>query len=140
MPSPLVIRVWNSSLDLAERMSIEGEHVVDEVPVAIRHLSHLLDFDSAVMSNGLDEALNRYSSERMETVARACDYYGLNDLGSLVRRLAVSDHDYALAQELNVEYWERRSRRPDDSPIEAALEVKLRTAPQDFGIRSEDSS
>lgn len=139
MLSPLGIKVWNGSLDLAELMEIEGEHVADKQPVAMRHLSYLADFDSAVMSNGLDEAMSRYSPERMETVSKACDYFGLHDLASLVRRLAASDHDYELAQGLNVEYWEKRGRRPGDSLIEAALEDRLRTSPQDFGIKPQDS-
>lgn len=132
--NPLGIRIWNDSLDLSVRMELEGDHVTDGTPVGIRHLCYLGGFDSEVMSNGLDEAINRYSPERMELVASAFDYFGLHDLASLVRRLAVSGHDYVAAQDLNVEYWEGRGRRPDESLIDAAFEGKLRTAPQDFGL------
>ncbi len=134
MLSPLGVEIWNDSLDLALRVELEGDHVTDGKPLAIRHLCYLGGFDSAVMSNGLDGAMSRYSPERMELVASAFDYFGLHDLASLVRRLAASDHDYVAAQDLNVDYWEGRGRRPDESLIDAALEKRLRTEPLDFGL------
>lgn len=137
--SPLGIEVWNRSLDLALRVELEGDYVADGQPVAVRHLCYIGGFDSAVMSNGLDEAINRFSPERMETVSKAFEYFGLHGLASLVRQLAASDHDYELAQNLNVKYWEGRGRDPEESLIEAALEEKLRTSPQDFGVKSQDS-
>lgn len=70
----------------------------------------------------------------MEVVASAFDYFELPALASLVRQLAASNHDYAAAQDLNVDYWEGRGRRPGDSLIEAALERQIRAAPQDFGL------
>jgi hypothetical protein len=85
------------------------------------------------MSSGLDEAINRYSPERMEVVASAFDYFELPALASLVRQLAASHQDYALAQALNVDYWEGRGRRPGEGLIDAALERQIRATPQDFG-------
>jgi|GEM_PF-4247050 len=136
MLSPLAIEIWNDSLDLALRMEREGDDVVSGHPVAIRNLCYLGGFDSVVMSGGLDEAISRYSPERMELVASAFEYYGLPDLASLVQRLAASDKDYAAAQDLNVAYWEGRGRHPGESLIDAALEHKLRAEPRDFGIES----
>jgi hypothetical protein len=126
--------IWNGSLGLASRVGIEADSVADEYPVGMRHLCYIQAFDSMAMSNGLSEALRYSSLERMAKMASGCDYFGLTGLASLVRRLAANHEDYAGAERLNVEYWEARGRVPGESLIEAALEQKLRAAPQDFGL------
>ncbi|GAA3295253.1 hypothetical protein Dvina_30530 [Dactylosporangium vinaceum] len=126
-------QVWNDSGDLYMRMYGEGEHVADAEPPAMRHLAYIRWFDDRVMASGLSEALRWHPAERMTRVATACDYFGLADLAELMRALAADHENYARAESLNVEYWNRRGRRPEDNAIEAAMEERLRTAPEDFG-------
>jgi hypothetical protein len=126
--------VWNDSLALAMRMLIEGEDVALDEPVAMRHLAYIGWFDSRVMGSGLSGALWWHPAERMLKVAAGCDYFGLTELAELVRELAADHENVERAEALNTEYWDRRGRDPEHNRIVAALEERLRTAPQDFGL------
>ncbi|WP_433063041.1 hypothetical protein [Dactylosporangium sp. CS-033363] len=125
--------VWNESCDLSLRMSREGESVADGVPAGLRHLAYLNWFNNRFMSSGLGEALEWHPVERMQKVADACDYLGLTGLGALIRDLAAEHDNVELAGNRSGAYWDFVGRRPEDDRIGAAMEERLRIAPEDFG-------
>ncbi|MEV4136546.1 hypothetical protein AB0J72_30785 [Dactylosporangium sp. NPDC049742] len=134
MFTTLGAQVWDDSLGLAMRMLTEGEDVALDQPVAMRHLAYVAWFDSRVEGSSLSQALEWHPAERMLKVAAGCDYFGLSGLAELIRELAADHENVERAMALDGEYRDRRGRDPEDNRIVDAIEERLRSAPQDFGL------